>query len=95
MTADRLAELGARGWRFTRDGSTGTAYLTWEDPDDPEAGWELQVLKTEGHRARFTLEPLESGLTERDEAAAQRLESALQEVLALMRDWNGELLDDE
>jgi 2-polyprenyl-6-methoxyphenol hydroxylase-like FAD-dependent oxidoreductase len=94
MTQERLQELAARGWSFTRDGSTGTAFLLWEDPDDPESGWELQVLKSEGHRARFTLEPLESGLTERSPEEAQQLQEALTEVQELLGAWGGELLDE-
>jgi hypothetical protein len=94
MTRNRLQELAERGWSFTRDGSTGTAFFLWEDPDDPESGWELQVLKTEGHRARFTLEPLESGLTERSPDEAEQLRSALAEAQELLASWSGELLEE-
>lgn len=94
MTRNRLQELVARGWSFTRDGSTGTAFFLWEDPDDPESGWELQVLKTEGHRARFTLEPLESGLTERSPEEAEQLRNALTEAQELLASWSGELLEE-
>lgn len=95
MTQERLRELGAHGWSFTRDGSTGTAFLLWEDPDDPDSGWELQVLKSEGHRARFTLEPLESGLTERSPDELRQLQEALMEVRELLGAWGGELLDED
>lgn len=94
MQQDRLQELVERGWTFTRDGSTGTAFFIWEDPHDPDSGWELQVLKTEGHRARFTLEPLESGLTERSPDEAAQLLAALAEAQDLLRSWNGELLEE-
>jgi hypothetical protein len=94
MQQDRLEELAERGWSFTRDGSTGTAFYVWEDPEDPDSGWELQVLKTEGHRARFTLEPLESGLTERSPEEATQLRAALAEAQELLGSWNGELLDE-
>lgn len=94
MTRERLQELAERGWSFTRDGSTGTAFLLWEDPDDPDSGWELQVLKTEGHRARFTLEPMESGLTERSPEEMRSLQQALGEAQALLDGWGGELLEE-
>lgn len=94
MTPERLQELAERGWSFTRDGSTGTAFFLWEDADDPDSGWELQVLKTEGHRARFTLEPLESGLTERSPEEAEYLQRALTEAQELLAGWGGELLDE-
>jgi len=94
MKLDRLQEFVERGWSFTRDGSTGTAFFIWEDPDDPDSGWELQVLKTEGHRARFTLEPMESGLTERSPDEATQLQAALTEAQELLVSWGGELLVD-
>lgn len=95
MTALQLRALAARGWRFIRDGSTATAFLLREDPDDPESGWELQVLKSEGHRARFTLEPSESGLTERGPEELEQLALALADAGELMRRWQGELPDEE
>jgi len=94
MQHNRLQELAERGWRFTRDGSTGTAFFLWEDPEDPDSGWELLVLKSEGHRARFTLEPLESGLTERSPDEATQLRAALTEAQELLATWNGEVLDE-
>jgi hypothetical protein len=91
MDLSRLEQLASLGWRFSRDGSTATARLYREDPDDPDSGWELQILKTEGHRPRFTLEPDESGLTERSPEDLQRLVAALNVADELMRHWNGEL----
>ncbi|MGV3720121.1 MAG: hypothetical protein ACO1SX_04350 [Actinomycetota bacterium] len=95
MNALQLRALAARGWRFTRDGSTATALLLWDDPDDPESGWELQILKSEGHRARFTLEPSESGLTERSPEDLEQLTHALAEARELMQRWQGELPDED
>ena len=60
-----LRELESRGWSLTRDGSTSTASFAWDDPDDPESGWEILVLHTEGHASRFSLDARGSGLTER------------------------------
>jgi hypothetical protein len=94
MTRERLLELDERGWRLTRDGSTSTAHFSWDDPDDPESGWELLVLHTSGHGARFTLNTFESGLTERSPADARRLHQALSEATRLMAEWKGELTDE-
>jgi hypothetical protein len=91
MTPERLAGLGARGWRLTRDGSTATAHFAWDDPDDPDSGWELLVLHTAGHGARFTLNAFESGLTERAPADADRLAEALSDARELLNGWQGEL----
>lgn len=95
MTRERLLELQERGWRLTRDGSTGTAFFAWEDPLDPDSGWEVLVLHTAGHRNRFTLEPSESGLTERSLAEVDLLLRALQEARELQAEWQGELPDEE
>lgn len=95
MDISRLRQLANQGWRFTRDGSTATASLYWEDPDDPDSSWELQILKTEGHRPRFTLDPSESGLTERAPDDLHRLCAALADADELMRLWGGELPEDD
>jgi hypothetical protein len=55
MTRRELAALQEGGWRLTRDGSTATAYYAWDDPDDPDSGWEVLVLHTAGHGSRFSL----------------------------------------
>jgi hypothetical protein len=94
MSKERLAELEARGWRLTRDGSTATALLAWEDPDDEGSGWELMVLHTAGHGSRFTLDASGAGLTERGGADAQALHLALTETLELLEHWHGELPDE-
>jgi hypothetical protein len=94
MSPDQAAELQRAGWRLSRDGSTATASLTWDDPDDPDGGWVLLVLKTAGHAARFTLEPYGSGLTEQPPSALRRLQAALAEAAALLADWQGELPGD-
>jgi hypothetical protein len=86
-----LGELAERGWRLGRDGSTATAHLAWDDPEDPESGWELLVLHTAGHGARFTLNVYGSGLTERDGGTAARLRVALGDVCRLLERWEGEL----
>ena len=95
MTREQLSELQTRGWTLTRDGSTSTAYRTWEDPDEPDSGWELLVLHTAGHGARFTLNTFESGLTERHLPDARRLSDGLQDALLLLQTWSGELPDQE
>ncbi len=95
MKLERLLELTGRGWRLTRDGSTGTAFFAWEDPLDSESGWELLVLHTAGHRNRLTLEPSESGLTERSLDEAEYLLRALLEARELQEQWRGELPDEE
>jgi len=94
MTEQRLAELATRGWRLTRDGSTATAFLAWDDPQDEESGWELLVLHTAGHGCRFTLDPFGSGLTERRLPDAQALHLAIAEALELLEGWQGELPDE-
>jgi hypothetical protein len=90
MRLERLRELQERGWTLTRDGSTASALFVWEDPDEPGNGWELHVLHSSGHRPRFTLEPLESGLTERSREEGEALRERLAEALELLRDWRGE-----
>ena len=95
MTQEQLRELEERGWRLTRDGSTATAPHVWVDPDDPDSGWELLVLHTAGHGAKFTLNTFESGLTERYLPDARRLAAALQDTLLLLDGWGGELPDEE
>ena len=94
MTPEQLHDLERRGWRLTRDGSTATAYLAWDDPDDPDSGWELLVLHTAGHGARFTLNVSESGLTERSPADAGRLLAGLSGAAELLDGWTGELPDE-
>lgn len=91
MTEDRLHALQARGWRITRDGSTATASFVWEDPDDPDSGWEMLVLHTAGHTTRFVLTPDGSGLYERSAADACQLYTALVEALSLLDEWQGEV----
>lgn len=91
MTEERLIALVERGWRLNRDGSTSTAQFAWDDPGDAENGWEILVLHTEGHVSRFTLNVLESGLTERSPDEAKSLAEALAEAQELLRGWKGEL----
>lgn len=91
MTQAELIDLIDRGWRLTRDGSTSTAAVAWDDPDDPENGWELLVLHTEGHASRFTLNAGDSALTERSPEEARRLLGALRDAVALLEGWRGEL----
>jgi hypothetical protein len=95
MEQARLIELSECGWRLTRDGSTSTAFLAWDDPDDPDSGWELMVLHTAGHPAKFTLTPNELGLSERPLADAERLHRALEDVMELLRNWQGELPEED
>ena len=95
MTGEHLAELKRQGWRLTRDGSTATAHFAWDDPDDPESGWELLVLHTAGHGSRFTLNTVGLGLSERPAAEARRLSEALAGALTLLDGWRGELPDEE
>ncbi len=59
------------GWELTRDGSTATARYTWDDPDDPDAWWEVLVLHTSGHPARVSVR-VEGGAL--SECAASRLD---------------------
>lgn len=94
LSPERLHRLAARGWQLTRDGSTATARFSWDDPDDPDSGWELLVLHTAGHRPRFTLHVYESGLTERGAAEGAQLAEALAEARELLADWGGELPED-
>ena len=95
MTRERLEALSAAGWRVTRDGSTATAILTWDDPDDPESGWEVLVLHTTGHGSRFSLSTVGMGLSERSIADARRLSAAVEEALELLEGWRGELPNEE
>jgi hypothetical protein len=90
MTEARLRELEDRGWMLTRDGSTATAFFAWDDPDDPDGGWQVMVLHTAGHGSRFTLDADASGLTERPSADLDRLMDALAEARELLSDWQGE-----
>lgn len=93
MTEAELMDLAGRGWRLTRDGSTSTAALAWDEPGDPENSWELLVLHTEGHGSRFTLNAGDSALTERSPEDARRLLAALQDAVALLHGWRGALSD--
>jgi hypothetical protein len=95
MESNRLEELAAAGWVLTRDGSTSTAYLTWSDPDDPESAWEILVLHTAGHGARFTLNVLGFGLTERSLLEVEMLRKGVEQASELLRSWSGELLSEE
>ncbi|MFN3652122.1 MAG: hypothetical protein ACK47B_21305 [Armatimonadota bacterium] len=94
MTRERLQQLEGKEWRLTRDGSTATAHRAWDDPLDPDSGWELLVLHTAGHGARLTLNTFESGLTERSLEDTRRLLAALEEAAELQEHWRGELSDD-
>jgi hypothetical protein len=94
MTREHLHGLTAAGWRLTRDGSTATAHLAWDDPEEPDSGWEILVLHTAGHRARFTLNVFESGLTERSAADAEQLATGLAQARELLAGWGGELPDE-
>lgn len=92
MLEKRLRELEKSGWRLTRDGSTATAYLAWDDADDPESGWEVLVLHTAGHGAKLTVNVSGSGLSERTLAEALRFREAIDAAAQLVRDWSGEVL---
>ena len=94
MTRELLDRCEAQGWRLTRDGSTSTAMLAWDDPDDPESGWEILVLHTEGHASRLTLSEVGSGLTELPVADARRVLEALETAMRLLEEWKGELPED-
>jgi hypothetical protein len=94
LDVERLQALQDAGWRLSRDGSTATAHFAWDDPDDPDSGWELLVLHTAGHAHRFTLNVFASGLTERAAEEAARLDEALQQARELLAAWQGELPDD-
>jgi len=94
IASDRLGELAERGWRLTRDGSTATAFLAWDDPEEPECGWELMVLHTAGHGARFVLTESGGALSERSLEDARRLEAGLKEAVELLEAWDGEVPDD-
>lgn len=93
--AVHLDDFTSRGWILTRDGSTSTAFLAWSDPEDPESGWEILVLHTAGHGARFTLNLLGSGLTERSLAELEALQRAFEEASELLQGWSGEILAEE
>jgi hypothetical protein len=90
LPAARLLELTTRGWRLSRDGSTATASRMWTDPEDEESGWQIQVLHTAGHGARFSLSAEGWGLTERSPAEGAALLAALEEAYELLADWSGE-----
>lgn len=94
MSPGQLHELTEAGWRLTRDGSTATAHFAWDDPDDPDSGWEVLVLHTAGHCPRFTLNVFESGLTERSPDEAVALAVALNQARELLSSWAGELPDE-
>src|SRR5262245_55911056 len=91
MTRARLDELERRGWRLTRDGSTATTFLARDDPEEPDAGWELLVLHTAGHGARWTLAADDGALSERSAPAARALAAALFDAIELLEGWSGEL----
>jgi len=95
MDRSRLEELAAAGWVLTRDGSTSTAYLDWNDPDDPESAWEILVLHTAGHGARFTLNVLGAGLSERPLRDVEVLRERTEQAAELLRSWSGELINEE
>ncbi|HEU4752279.1 MAG TPA: hypothetical protein VFU47_04150 [Armatimonadota bacterium] len=94
MDREQLRQFEVQGWHLTRDGSTATARFNWDDPDDPDSGWEILVLHTAGHGCRLTLNSFESGLTERPPAEAHRLQERLAEALRLIDAWRGELPED-
>lgn len=93
IARDRLQELERQGWHLTRDGSTATARFNWEDPEDPDSAWELLVLHTAGHPNRFSLEA--EALSERCPADLPPLQHALTAAAELLRDWTGELPDED
>jgi hypothetical protein len=95
MTRERLLALSEVGWRLSRDGSTSTAYRAWDDPLDPESGWELLVLYTAGHGSRLTVNGFGSGLTERPRQEAEQFEAAFTEAMELVRGWSGEPLEED
>ena len=95
MTRERLLELTGVGWRVSRDGSTSTAYRTWDDPLDADSGWELLVLHTAGHGSRLTVNGFGSGLTERPRPDAEQFEVAFLEAMELVRGWGGEPAEEE
>jgi hypothetical protein len=90
MCQNDLTRLIRRGWRLSQDGSTSTAQLAWDDPDDPESGWEILVLHTAGHGSRLTVNAFGSGLTERPPREALPFIEGLQEARALLEEWRGE-----
>lgn len=92
MTQQRLRELEDSGWRLTRDGSTATAHLAWDDPDDPESGWEVLVLHTAGHGAKLTVNVSGSGLSERTLAEVLRFRDAIDQAAQLVQEWSGEVI---
>jgi len=95
MDRFRLDEFSNRGWALTRDGSTSTAFLEWRDTDDSESGWEIMILHTAGHGARFTLNVFGSGLTERSLAELSALQLAFEQSSELLRGWSGEIPGEE
>lgn len=92
IARERLSELERRGWRLTRDGSTATARLNWEDPQEPDTAWELLVLHTAGHPNRFSLDT--DSFSERRPADLSTLLTALSEAGDLLENWTGELPDE-
>lgn len=87
---ETLARLASEGWRFTRDGSTATARLRWDDPEEEGAGWEMTVLHTAGHGARFVMEAEGSALYERTLADVREVHRRLEQALLLLQEWEGE-----
>lgn len=85
----RLDLFVQQGWVLNQDGSTATAHRLWEDPDDPDNGWEIIVQFTTGHGARATLVPLGDGLSERGDTDFARLEQAVAEARLLLTTWDG------
>ncbi len=94
MTAERLRELTASGWRITRDGSTSTAQLAHDEPNDPESGWELLVLYTSGHQARLTVNLFGDGLTERTAFEVGPFLDGTVQARELLESWEGEPCDE-
>lgn len=90
MSSSPVPSLARRGWRFSRDGSTSTAVRDWRDPEEPESGWEIQVLCTAGHARRFNIIEWGSGLTEREASDLPPLREALEDAALLLSEWQGE-----
>lgn len=92
LSPEQLLNLEAVGWRLTRDGSTATARFNWDDPEDPDVGWELLVLHTAGHPNRFSLDT--EGFSERGPGELERVKDALAAAELLLHHWTGELPDE-